>query len=119
MVAFVASAFLSTAVMAEEIGYDEELVMYDVAQEKSELGEDFDILGGRFRCELIVIIVDRGNNNRRQRHSFFGDGRSFEQSRGFAFSNYNRFINRGQFWRGRFNHSFAYNNCQNGRGRGY
>ncbi len=131
IVALIASALLySTMVLSQGVTYSEELRAYDVAldqEDDAELWEGLDELGldqgdlylfdhhggnGRnFRCEIIVIIVDRGNNNRRQRHRFFGNGRNFESARRGAFGSFERHINQGRFWRNRFNTSFAYRNC--------
>lgn len=99
--------------------------MWDMsAVEEYDVYNDFDVkdytdtdvnigesLAGNFNCEIIIVIIDFGNNYRRTNHRVFGNGRSFSQSRSNAFRGYESFINKHRFWRNRFNHSFRYRNC--------
>lgn len=66
---------------------------------------------GNFRCEIVIIVVNVNNRFERQRHSVFGNGRSWGDSRGNAFNQYGQWIGRNEFWGNQFRHSFYFNNC--------
>ena len=46
----------------------------------------------RFRCEIVIIVVDLDKKFERKRHSVFASGRSWSDSRGRAFAEYGRWI---------------------------
>ena len=100
----------SQVVLADEAFIDEDGTFFEMDF------EDPGYPGGgyrnnRFRCELVIVVVNINNRFERQRHSVFGNGRSWGDSRGQAFNQYGQWIGRNQFWGNQFRHSFYFNNC--------
>ena len=84
-----------------------ELVYDDEFKDPSYPGDDID----RFRCELVIVIVNLNNRFERKRHSIFAGGRSWSESRGRVFQEYGRWIGQNRFFKTQFQHSFYFNDC--------
>ena len=103
--------FYSNMAVAEEEYYEDgsELVdtFDDLDSDPTYPGDGRD----RFRCELVIVIVNLNNRFERKRHSIFSGGRSWSDSRGRVFQEYGRWIGQNRFFGTQFQHSFYFNNC--------
>lgn len=107
--------FLSSATIALGSGLTfDDIEIHEVALEKEAFDtlDDYPQPNPNRRCELIVVIINLQDNYRQQRFSFWGEGKNWRSARNGAFSNYQGRIESGNFYRGRYNHSFRFNNCQ-------
>lgn len=92
---------------------------YDTGSKDDGYGGKDDGYGGKddgydqykYRCNLVVVIVDLQDNFSRKRHEFSGQGRNWKDARWQALESYRSWINKGRFWQNRYNHSFAYRSC--------
>ena len=106
----------SHVVLADEALIDDDGIFLDMDLDLEDPGYPGGGNGGNggnrgFRCEIVIILVNVNNRFERQRHSVFGNGRSWGDSRGNAFGQYGQWIGRNQFWGNQFRHSFYFNNC--------
>ena len=91
---------------------------YEMAEDNEFIElQDYD-QEGSFRCELVVVVINLNSNYETQRHSFWGSGRSWGDSRIGAFQSYGRWIGSHSLWRTNHRHKFYFNNCFDRRGGG-
>ena len=86
----------SQVVLADEAFIDDDGIFFDMDLDLEDPGYPGGGSRDRFRCEIVIIVVNVNNRFERQRHSVFGNGRSWGDSRGQAFGQYKQWIVTGK-----------------------